>query len=43
MKPIKIGEVGIMWAGGAGITRGYLNLPDKTAGKYKIDPFLNDG
>ncbi|KAG5650400.1 hypothetical protein H0H81_012379 [Sphagnurus paluster] len=42
-KPIAIGQMGIMWAGGAGITRGYLNLPDKTSEKYKPDPFLNDG
>ncbi|KAG5220859.1 NRPS protein biosynthetic cluster [Salix suchowensis] len=27
--PVAIGQPGIMWAGGAGITRGYLNLPAK--------------
>lgn len=43
MKPVKIGDVGVMWAGGAGVTRGYINLPDKTAERYKRDPFLNDG
>lgn len=43
MNPVKIGEVGVMWAGGAGITRGYLNLPEKTDEKYKLDPFLDDG
>ncbi|KAG5640553.1 hypothetical protein DXG03_008119 [Asterophora parasitica] len=43
LKPVKIGDMGIMWAGGAGITRGYLNLPDKTSEKYQLDPFLNDG
>lgn len=43
MKPVKIGDMGIMWAGGAGITRGYLNLPAKTAEVYKLDPFMNDG
>ncbi|KAF8077656.1 hypothetical protein FPV67DRAFT_6540 [Lyophyllum atratum] len=43
LKPVKIGEMGVMWAGGNGITRGYLNLPDKTAEKYILDPFLNDG
>ncbi|GLB38322.1 putative adenylate-forming reductase, a natural product biosynthesis enzyme that resembles non-ribosomal peptide synthetases, yet serves to modify one substrate, rather than to condense two or more building blocks [Lyophyllum shimeji] len=42
-KPAKIGDVGVMWAGGSGVTRGYLNLPEKTAEKYKVDPFLNDG
>ncbi|KAF8077680.1 nonribosomal peptide synthetase 12 [Lyophyllum atratum] len=43
MKPVKIGDIGIMWAGGAGITKGYLNLPAKTAEVYKLDPFLDDG
>lgn len=43
MKPVKIGDMGVMWAGGAGITRGYLNLPDKTSEKYQRDPFLDDG
>lgn len=40
--PVAIGQSGIMWAGGAGITRGYLNLPDKTEERYKLDPFVND-
>ncbi|KAF5382433.1 hypothetical protein D9615_002852 [Tricholomella constricta] len=43
MNPVKIGDAGVMWAGGSGITRGYLNLPEKTAEKYRFDPFLNDG
>lgn len=43
LKPVPIGEVGVMWAGGAGISRGYLNLPEKTAERYKLDPFVNDG
>lgn len=43
MKPVPIGELGVMWAGGAGITRGYVDLPDKTAERYKVDPFTNDG
>ncbi|KAG6854584.1 hypothetical protein C0991_004920 [Blastosporella zonata] len=43
LKPVKIGEMGVMWAGGNGITRGYLNLPDKTSEKYQLDPFLGDG
>ncbi|KZV88847.1 acetyl-CoA synthetase-like protein [Exidia glandulosa HHB12029] len=41
--PLPIGEPGLMWAGGAGITRGYINLPDKTAERYCLDPFANDG
>ena len=43
MLPVPIGEAGVMWAGGAGISRGYVNLPDKTADRYKLDPFTKDG
>ncbi|KAF4617144.1 hypothetical protein D9613_005935 [Agrocybe pediades] len=43
MQPLPIGAVGIMWAGGAGITRGYVNLPQKTAERYQLDPFTRDG
>ena len=43
MKAVPIGEPGVMWAGGGGITRGYIDLPEKTAERYKLDPFTNDG
>ncbi|KAG2017477.1 nonribosomal peptide synthetase 12 [Coprinopsis cinerea AmutBmut pab1-1] len=43
MRPVPIGEPGVMWGGGAGITKGYLNLPDKTAERYVPDPFADDG
>lgn len=43
LKPVPIGEQGIMWAGGACVSRGYINLPEKTAERYRPDPFLNDG
>ncbi|KAI0086471.1 nonribosomal peptide synthetase 12 [Irpex rosettiformis] len=43
MKAVPIGEPGVMWAGGAGISRGYIDLPEKTAERYKLDPFTNDG
>ncbi|KAJ6613276.1 nonribosomal peptide synthetase 12 [Mycena sp. CBHHK59/15] len=43
MEPLPIGVPGIMWAGGACVTRGYLNLPEKTNERYKVDPFTNDG
>ncbi|KAI0770264.1 nonribosomal peptide synthetase 12 [Fomes fomentarius] len=43
MKPAPIGEPGVMWAGGACVSKGYLNLPDKTAERYVLDPFTNDG
>lgn len=32
-----------MWVGGAGVTRGYINLPDLTSRRYKVDKFANDG
>ncbi|KAJ7044130.1 nonribosomal peptide synthetase 12 [Mycena alexandri] len=43
MNPAPIGVPGMMWAGGACVTRGYLNLPEKTSERYKEDPFVNDG
>lgn len=43
MQPLPIGQVGLMWAGGAGVSRGYVNLPEKTAERYRVDPFANDG
>ncbi|WDK10463.1 AMP-binding enzyme [Colletotrichum graminicola] len=42
-KPLGIGETGVMWAGGHGISRGYVSLPEKTAERYRLDPFANDG
>ncbi|KIK52042.1 hypothetical protein GYMLUDRAFT_251511 [Collybiopsis luxurians FD-317 M1] len=43
LQPLPIGRVGLMWAGGSGITRGYLNLPQKTNERYLFDLFVNDG
>ncbi|KAK4445247.1 amino acid adenylation domain-containing protein [Podospora aff. communis PSN243] len=37
--PAKIGEPGLMWVGGAGVSRGYLNLPELTAARFKPDKF----
>ncbi|KAF2445308.1 acetyl-CoA synthetase-like protein [Karstenula rhodostoma CBS 690.94] len=42
-KPVAIGEIGSMWVGGAGVTRGYINLPELTAKRFKLDKFRNDG
>ncbi len=25
------------------MSKGYVNLPDKTSERYKLDPFVNDG
>ena len=43
LQPCPIGEKGSMWVGGAGVSRGYLNMPEKTLERYRRDPFLNDG
>jgi non-ribosomal peptide synthetase component F len=43
MQPVVPGEAGLMWAGGWGVSRGYVNLDQKTAERYKLDPFTNDG
>jgi hypothetical protein len=43
MKPVAIGEAGRMWAGGAGVSVGYLNLPEKTQERYKPDVFTKNG
>lgn len=40
---VPIGEVGCMWVGGIGVSRGYLNLPDKTAERWAKDPFIEGG
>ena len=41
-KPLPIGETGLMWVGGTGVTRGYVNLPQVTATRYHVDPFRNN-
>ncbi|KAK4154451.1 adenylate-forming reductase [Chaetomidium leptoderma] len=41
--PAGIGQPGVMWAGGPGVSRGYLNLPELTAARYKVDKFTKDG
>ena len=43
LNPVPVGEVGNVWAGGAGVARGYVDLPDKTAEKFRLDPFAQDG
>jgi amino acid adenylation domain-containing protein len=39
MRPVAEGESGVMWAGGLGVSRGYVGLPEKTAEKYRVDEF----
>lgn len=43
LRPVPRGEAGIMWAGGNGVCKGYLNLPDLTSGKFVRDPFAPQG
>ena len=43
MQPVAPGEAGLMWAGGWGVSRGYVNLDKETAERYKLDLFTNDG
>ncbi|MBB5018234.1 amino acid adenylation domain-containing protein [Chitinivorax tropicus] len=42
-QPCQPGEVGEMWAGGDGITAGYLANPTLTRERYRPDPFLGGG
>jgi non-ribosomal peptide synthetase component F len=42
-EPVPIGRPGVMWAGGLGVSRGYIGLEDKMVDKYLLDPFSNDG
>ncbi|KAI1310903.1 hypothetical protein F5Y03DRAFT_402583 [Xylaria venustula] len=41
--PVGIGKPGVMWAGGACVSAGYINLPELTATKFKPDKFTKDG
>ncbi|RMJ14310.1 hypothetical protein CDV36_006038 [Fusarium kuroshium] len=43
LSPVAVGEVGVVWAGGAGVARGYVDLPDKTVERFRPDPFAQDG
>jgi amino acid adenylation domain-containing protein len=37
-QPVPIGVGGEMWVGGAGVAKGYLNLPDLTAQRFVTSP-----
>ena len=42
-KPCRIGETGMMWAGGECVTHGYLGNEELTGQRYKKDPFRGNG
>ncbi|MGP4110007.1 amino acid adenylation domain-containing protein [Streptomyces sp. 4N509B] len=42
-RPCPIGEPGEMWAGGAGVSAGYLGNPGLNAERYAPDPYLGRG
>lgn len=41
--PLAIGEAGVMWVGGLGVSRGYLNRRELTSQRFKLDKFTKDG
>ncbi|KPM43747.1 hypothetical protein AK830_g2757 [Neonectria ditissima] len=41
--PVDVGQSGVMWAGGLGVSAGYVGLPEITAERYVPDPFAQDG
>ncbi|KAK5991327.1 Adenylate-forming reductase [Cladobotryum mycophilum] len=42
-EPVPVGVPGVMWAGGHGVSRGYVGLEAKTNESYIPDPFALDG
>ena len=38
LAPLPLGAVGELWVGGAGVGRGYLRAPDRTAERFVPDP-----
>lgn len=43
LEPVAMGSPGVMWAGGLGVSRGYVGLPERTAERYLSDKFARDG
>ncbi len=41
LRPVPLGVRGELYLGGAGVTRGYLNRPELTAGKFIPHPFTD--
>ncbi|GAB2613286.1 hypothetical protein GCM10027168_52520 [Streptomyces capparidis] len=43
LRPVPMGETGEMWAGGDGVSAGYLGDEELTGQRYLPDPFLGGG
>ena len=43
LKPVPIGVAGILYVGGVGLSRGYLNRPALTAASFVPNPLAEDG
>jgi non-ribosomal peptide synthetase component F len=41
--PVTVGEIGVSWAGSSEVSRGYVDLPEKTAERFRFDPYSQDG
>ncbi|KAH8736610.1 hypothetical protein BGZ61DRAFT_503019 [Ilyonectria robusta] len=41
--PVEVGQSGVMWAGGLGVSSGYVGIPEITAERYVLDPFAQKG
>ncbi|KAF1998049.1 acetyl-CoA synthetase-like protein [Amniculicola lignicola CBS 123094] len=42
-EPVPVGSKGVMWVGGAGVSKGYINLLELTVTRYTVDKFRKDG